>query len=264
MKKIFRYILKHILGFLSRKVLVKHDAEVIVVIGWTGSSIVREMIYNELREKFNVRRSTREVWWDLSVPLTVLGYKDKKRDLFSWGYLIIRSFVSLLLRKRYSHKIIINMDTSYDDIAKFWGKYIKPNVVVMLKENPESKLIKKILQTDNSKQILFIYNPEFFTGFKKKNTREFTYSEKSGDIIYSRIGDILQIKYKDKKLTVHIPPVCSFIWELIPAALAVGILEDIEFSSLKTSLSKFSFHPNQLNQGMKQLKKFLHREVDEK
>lgn len=263
MRKIFRSILKHILGLLSRNVIAKHNAEVIVVIGWTGSSIVREMIYNELKEEFNVRRNTREVWWDLSVPLSILGYKDRRRDIFSWSFLVIRAFLSLFFRKRYSHKIIINMDTSYDDIADFWSKYIKPNIVVMIKENPESKLIKKILNTDNSEQILFVYNPKFFKGFKKRNIREFIYAQNNGDIIYRRVKDVLHVSYKDKKLRINIPQACRFIWELIPAALAAGILEGIEFSSLKADLAKFSFHPHQLNQGMKHLKKFLHKKIDE-
>ncbi len=264
MKKLFRYLLKHILGKISRGVITKHNAEVIVVIGWTGSSIVREMIYNELKEEFNVRRNTREVWWDLSVPLAILGYKDKRRDIFSWIYLIIRSSLSLVFRKRYAHKIVINIDTSYENIAKFWSRYIKPDIVVMLKENPGSKLIKKILHSDSSERILFVYNPELFSGFKAGRVREFIFTKKVGDLVYSRKKDILFIRYKNKEIKVRIPQGCAFIWELIPAAISVGILEGIEFTSLKYDLSKFNFHPRQLNEGMKQLKKFLHREVNEK
>jgi len=263
MKKILRSLLKNILGILSRNVISKHNTEIIVIIGWTGSSIVRELIYNELKDDFNVRRNTKDLWWDLSVPLTILGYKDKRRSIFNWTLLIIRTFFSLLLKKRYAHKIVINMDTSYDDIAKFWSKYIKPDIVVMLKENPKSKLIDKILRSENSEQILFVHNPKLFKGFSAKNIREFIYSQQKGDIIYKRNKDILLVKFKDQEMKVRIPRACTFIWELIPAAISVGILEGLGFGSLKADLSKFSFHPYQLNQGLQQLKNFLHKDIDE-
>jgi len=259
MKKLLRSILKNILGVLSRSAIAKHNAEVIVVIGWTGSSIVRELIYNMLEDEFNVRRNTKEVWWDFSIPMTILGYKDKKRSIIGWIYIISKVYFSLFFRKRYSHKIIINMDTSYEDIADYWSKYIHPDIVVLQKENPSSKLVKKIIKANDSEKTLFVYDPRSFKGFGEINIREFKYSSKNAKLIYNVKGKILKMKYKDKGVEVDLPEGCLFLKDLIPAAFSVGILEGIDMDKLKVNLRKFSFHPRQLKKGMKRLKKFLHK-----
>ena len=107
-------------------------------------------------------------------------------------------------------------------------------------------------------KILFVYNPDLFKGLQGKNIRDLRYSQNDGDLKYKRNKQILTIKYKNQEFTVKIPKICMFMWELIPAAFAVGILEGVDLSILKANLSKFNFHPRQLCQGMKQLKRFLH------
>lgn len=258
MKNILRKILRNLLGKLSKKAIVKHNAEVILVTGWTGSSIVRELVYYLLSDEFNVRRNVTEVWWDLSIPLTILGYEDRKRNLFEWSFLVIRTFFSLIFKPKYPHKIIINLDTSYEDTAKFWSYNINPHIVVVLKEKPQSKVFKMLTEREGSEKILFVYNPKLFKDLGTKQNREFIYSDSNSDLQYEKRGDILEVKYKSDIAKLSIPARSRFIWEFIPAALSVGILEGLSLKELVLRLAHFDFHPKQLKKVVSKLKEFIH------
>lgn len=257
MKKFFRQILKKILGKLSKKAISRHNTEVILVTGWTGTSIVRELIYHLISDNFNVRRNVSEVWWDFSVPLTILGYEDKKRSLFEWMLLILRTFFRLKLRPKYAHKVVINLDTSLEETAKFWSENINPHIVVVLKERPKSKVLKKFCQIQGVEKILFVYNPDLFGGFRGKQVREFIYGKKDSNLVYERSGDLLQLTYKNKSIQVKIPKTCKFLCEFIPAAFAVGILEGLGLECLASNLPHFDLHPKQIEKVASKLRKFV-------
>jgi UDP-N-acetylmuramyl pentapeptide synthase len=257
MKNLFREILKNLLGFICKRSIRKHNIEVILITGWTGSSVVRELIYHLLGEEYHVRRNVKEVWWDLSVPLSILGYEDKLRSVFGWAIIIIRATLSLIIKPKYPHKIIINLDTSNEDVASFWSKYICPHIVVVLKERPKSKIVEMLSKGEGCEKILFIYNPEFFGEFKKKNIREFIYSENKGDLLYIKDKGVMRIKYKGKEMKIRIPEAFKFVSEFLPAAVSVGLLEGLSFDTISKNLSHFSFHPKQLEGVIKQLKKFV-------
>lgn len=257
MKSYLRQILKTILGRLSLKAVNKHNAEIILVTGWTGTSVVRELIYHILEDKFNVRRNVDEVWWDLSVPLTILGYDDKRRSVFEWISLVIRATYSLLFNPKYPHKIVINLDTSSEETAKFWSEWVNPNIVVILRERPTSKVVKMISNREGSEQILFVYNPHLFKGLKKKQHREFIYSACGRDLQYKKSKALLEVTYRSEKAQIKIPPICKFIWELIPAALSVGILDGMSLDELAFNVAHFDFHPHQVKKVISKLKKFV-------
>lgn len=256
MKNFSRNLLKSILGSLSKKTIAKHHAEVIVVVGWTGSSAVREMIYHILRDSFNVRRNVTDVWWDLSVPLGILGYEDKKRNPVQWLVVIVKAYISLFIKPKYHHKIIINLDTSVEDTARFWSKYIKPNIVVILKEKPESKVLKMLFDKEGSEKYLFVHNPYLFKGLMNKQVREFIYSRK-GDLSYKRVKKTLLMEYKKERVSINIPSGYPFIWELIPAAFSVGLLQGIEVKDLVERISHFEMHPKQVQKAIDKLKSFV-------
>jgi hypothetical protein len=59
-----RRLVRFYLGVLSRFAIKKHKLELIVITGWYGTSIAREMLYTILGEHLKVRRNTRDIWWD--------------------------------------------------------------------------------------------------------------------------------------------------------------------------------------------------------
>lgn len=257
MKTFFRKTLKAILGDLSRRTLRKHGAEVILITGWSGTAIVRELVYSILSKKYNTRRITSEVIWDLSVPLCILGYKDKQRNFFWWLGLIVKAYFSLLIKPHYPHKIIINLDSSISDIAKFWSSALEAHIVVVLREKPDSKLLNQLLKAPGSERLLFVYNPEWFTK-KVKNTREFTFSKDSSDLSFTKDGAKLTVSYKKEQLDINVPKQNLFILEFIPAALAVGLVEGLTLGEMVPAIVEFTPHPNQIKQLLAHLKEFVY------
>ena len=249
-----RKILRKVLGFLTLKSIKKHDIEIIVVVGWAGSSAVRELSYHLLARHDNVRRNTTEVWWDFSVPLCILGYEDKRRNIVAWSLLILKAFVRLLLKGKYQHSLIINLDTSDKEIARFWSSSIRPDIVVLLKVRPESPFVYELLRDSRFR---IIYNPSYLSKQLDSQKNSFTYSEKDGDLWYERQKDKLELRYNGKNILIEIPEHFKVVWEYIPPAISVGLSKGIALSELFNDLSTFSFHPSQLNKGISQLKKFL-------
>jgi hypothetical protein len=257
MKKATRGVLKRILSFLSKKTINKHNAEVIVVTGWTGTPVVREMIYHFLKDTYNVRRNTTSVWWDLSVPLTILGYEDKKRNMFEWLIVIVKAYFSLMFNHRHSHKIVINLDSANSETARFWTRTLNPHMVVVLRERPESKFIKNLLASKGWEKILFVYNPDMYPELAQKRVREFTFEEKGKDIRYVKKDDEILVQYKNETIKIKIPSRYKFIWEFIPASFSVGLLQGISLSDLAARLTTFDFHPGQVKKAISGLKKFV-------
>lgn len=264
MKKLIRLVLKNTLGILSKKTINKNNTEIILVTGLTGTSIARELIYNILKSDFNIRRNTKEVWWDFSVPLCILGHEDKQRNIFKWVCLIFRVVYRLAVKPSYHHKIIINIDTSIEETAKFWSRYIHPNIVVITRENPKGKLLESLLEKEKGKGILFVYNPEFFKGLDKREIRSFVYGERNSNLIYKKKNGSISLNYKKEKVNIKISNSLKFLWELIPPAIAVGILKGSSLEDLMKKLSDFTLHPQQIKAAITQLKEFVHSNEKEK
>ncbi|MBU0975693.1 MAG: hypothetical protein ABIE03_06905 [Patescibacteria group bacterium] len=258
MKKNLRKFFQEIFASLSSKAYKKHDLKVILITGWAGTSIVREMVYHLLKPSSNVRRNTTEVWWDMSVPLTILGYEDRRRNLLEWAFLILKASLSLVLRPRYAHTVIINLDSSIEDTAKYWFKSINPDKIVVLKERPESKVLKNLLSIQGIESSTFIFNPQQHHQIETTVKKKFTYSTDDPDLSYTRKKDLLVIKYKNEQVSIKIPRRSKFIWEFIPPALAVGLNHGIPLKDMGESLSSFSYHPRQVERAVFNLKKFVH------
>lgn len=263
MKDIFRSVLKTSLGTISKKTIQKHNAELIVVVGWTGSGIVRELLYQLLKGSYNVRRNYSDVWWDLSVPLAILGYEDVQRNVFQWISLLLKSYLSLFVKPKHKHKMIINLDTSLEETAAFWSRYITPDIVVVLREKPKSKVLKMFRKKSGGEKTIYVYNPELYGDLEHTQVREFIYSHNKGDLKYAIRSEVLSLRYKKDEIKIKIPHQATFLREYIPAAIAVGILQGISLDDLSERVRYFEFHPKQLSNAVEHLRTFI-REENEK
>lgn len=257
MKNIFRKILKKHLTFLSKKVVKKHNIEIILITGWVGSGIVRELVYDILSKKYRVRRLTKKLNWDLGLPLFILGYNNKKRNFLNWLKIIIKANFNLLFKPQYPHKLIVDLDTSVYDIGKFWLQSIRPNIVNLLKQNPKSQLLKLFQNMEGSEKIHYLYDPssEVITSIP---SRKFTYSEsRNTELKYTISKKSIVFDYQSKKYEIKIPSKFKYIKKYLPPAVAIAIIEDVPLKSIKNSILTFEPHPNQIKKGITNLKRFL-------
>lgn len=258
----FRIFLKKILGKLSRYAVKKHRIEIIAISGWGGTSIVREMLYHVLKRKYHVRRNTKEVWWDLSVPLTILGYEDKQRNVFCWIGLVLRAVSSILFLPEYPHKIIVNLDTAHKDTATFWSDYIDPHIMVLLRQKPESKVLECYCNVKDTEDTMVVYNP-YETTLPGKCKKTFTYAKEDADIVYAKSKHTLTCTYKNTNIKIKLPAVSVFVWKYIPPVVASAVVQGFSLQDTATYLDDFPFHPRLFRKGLKHLKRFV-REYEKK
>ena len=126
-----RKILKHTLQFLAERAIKKHPIKFIVVVGWYGTDLVKEGIYSVLSRKESIRRNTTKLWWDFSVPLIILGYKDTQRRIIRWLAMIIKTTYSLLANPKNPHTIVIDLNMADHDTYHYWSQIITPEIVVV-------------------------------------------------------------------------------------------------------------------------------------
>lgn len=142
-----RKVLKFILEKLAQAAIKKHGIDFVVVVGWFGTDLVKEGIYDVLSEQLIVRRNTKRIWWDLSIPLLILGYEDRQRSFLRWIALIFKTMFSLVVNPKNPHKIIVDLNLADKNTAEYWGKIIFPEILVIAsykKEKPFTieKLVK--------------------------------------------------------------------------------------------------------------------------
>ncbi|MBD3362596.1 hypothetical protein GF362_02655 [Candidatus Dojkabacteria bacterium] len=143
----FRSLLKRILLTLAKSAIKKHSIEFVVVVGWYGTNLVREGIYELLSDKFTVRRNTDNIWWDLSIPLVILGYEDKRYNPLQWFLMIVRSCSALLINSPNPHKIVLNINLADEDTSEYWSKIVVPEIVVVTSyKKKRSFLIHKLIR----------------------------------------------------------------------------------------------------------------------
>lgn len=260
MRNLFRRFLKNNLSRISHLIIKKHGTEIILVVGWTGSAITKDLIYEILKTKYNVRRNISKVWWDLSVPLCILGYDDTQRNIIQWIILITKAYFRLLLKPKYPHKLVINLDTIDPHVADFWIQTTNPNIVVILREKPNRKMLKLLEKRRESEKIIYVYNPELYK-FSKSPAREFIYGKNTeANLKYSFDKNGITFDFKNKRYQLSLPKSLLFIKEYIAPALSVGILEKININEAMSAILSFSIHPNTVDSAIKKLKRFVHYE----
>lgn len=238
-----RFILKQKLKYLSSLALKKHQMELIVVTGWYDTRIVKDMTYTLLHPKYNVRTSVSEPWWDLSVPLTILGYKDKKRSTISWMILLFRAYFRLILGKSNPQGLILNLNYSKEDTAKFWSSFVKPNILVVTHYNKDMKILSKLIDNTKKKKGTIIFNSKDYKEMMKligKYNDIFIYGKDSEDISYDDSKEnLLILKRKDQKYEIQTQFLPIIKAESIVASLSVAIVKGVPLVEALYSLLKF-------------------------
>ncbi len=242
----FRLILKQQLKSLSERAIKKHKMEMIVVTGWYDTSIVKDLTYTLLHSKYNVRKMIGSPWWDFTVPLTILGYEDKKRSVLGWIILLIRSSFRLLFGGSNPQSIILNLNYTKDDTAKFWSSFVTPDILIVTHFNKDLKILENLLKNTKKDSGSIIVNSKDISEVKKiigDYEKIFVFGdkdEKKSDLFF-RIAEQhrLIVKYQGKEYEVQTQFIPMIKYESIAAALSVAIVKGIPLLEALYSLLKF-------------------------
>jgi UDP-N-acetylmuramoyl-tripeptide--D-alanyl-D-alanine ligase len=114
-----------ILFKIARAIVKKYHPDVIGIINSHGGSSTREAIFSVLAQKFKTRENLGIFGNEIEIPLTIIGYENKKISSFEW-FKVVRQGLSLLVKKQNDYPDIVIMDlkiTSRDEVD-FIAKYI--------------------------------------------------------------------------------------------------------------------------------------------
>jgi hypothetical protein len=146
-----RTLLKKFLTLLAKKAIDKHPMELIIVLGINGTEIIKELGYSVLSDKINVRRIINKPWWDLSIPLSILGYRDEKRSIIKWVYMIIKSTLYLVFGPKNPSTLILNLNYSHTSTMEYWSKILNPDVLILSNYNKNVDPVEKFIENTVNK-----------------------------------------------------------------------------------------------------------------
>lgn len=244
-----RNLLRSALSLLATLAIKKHKIRVAVILGQSGSDMVKEILYTVLKEKENVRRNIEDIWWDLSVPLNILGYDDKQRNIASWLKLLFNATVALIKNRSNPHLIILNADTGNENTAKYWSKFLKPEYTILLDYFEDNTLynLLSIRTAEVGGKVILKDNLDLPIKKQITNKSLFTYGGKNSNL-QIETQKVSNIKLKYKKQTITLP---KKLWPAISMRItgsifALGILEGHRLDEIAFSCLKYTFPKNML------------------
>lgn len=241
-----RKTLVAIFSSLSKLAIKKHKIRLMIIVGNTASDVARELIYTVLKEKVNVRRNTNSIWWDLSVPLNILGYEDRRYSALGWIKTFLSVVIALLLNKPNPQLIILNADSANKTTIKYWTDLVDPEYLIILNYQGNTALTDElILRTINKPGTIVIPAKvvrEIPLLQKIKGKKIVTYANVNSDLIIKTTssGDIY-VKYESQKKILNRKALPANSTLLAGAMFIVAAKEGISIDDALFSSLKYTF-----------------------
>lgn len=213
--------------------------EMIVILGVNGTEMTKELCYSVMSEEYKVRRVTHKPWWDLSIPLSILGYKDKRRSSIEWILLIIRSFIYLLIGPKNESSIIINLNYLHKDTMRFWGNIIYPDILILSNFNKENAEVQRFIDNTKFKNGKIIIQEDN----KLAKPDEYLLIGKSKNAFLKTTKEYNQIKivHNSEQIIVPLKSLLLIPIESVEFALALGVLKNIPLEESVESTMEFDY-----------------------
>ena len=140
---------------LSRWAIQKHGLRFIVVAGPHGTKLTGELISELLSPDVVLRKQLEKPFWDYSIPLAILGYKDRRYGLGEWVVLILRVLCRLSIGRRNFSWVILQMSTTMPEIASYWLDIVTPEYVVLVNRDEGGSELEETLFKKVKKNIIY-------------------------------------------------------------------------------------------------------------
>ncbi|MEA3398718.1 MAG: Mur ligase family protein, partial [Patescibacteria group bacterium] len=125
MKKIIQIKLK----ILARLILAKYKPKIIGITGSVGKTSAKKAVYVVLKNKFKVRRSSKNYNNEIGVPLTIIGFDSPGRSIFGWIKLLIKVIKLLLIKDpEYPEILILEMGVDRPGDMDYLNSIVKCHI----------------------------------------------------------------------------------------------------------------------------------------
>lgn len=185
-----------------------------------------------------------------------MGGDDKRKSLLEWNLFAIKSWIGYITNKPYPHQIIIELDTNYEEVARYWGDMIAPEAVLLINmEESEIRQLEKII--DNKEGVRIIYDlddtnsSEYIN--KTKNQKTYSFGSKGALLNYKYENKELKFKYKSKSYRARID-VPVFEIKPIVGAILTAIVLGTKPSTIPNLIENFELHPEMISRVINNIK----------
>jgi len=240
----FRLFLKQQLKTLAKWAIRKHQIEIVVVAGWYGTEITRELVYSILHSKYRIRRITKNPWWDFSIPLSILGYSDKQRSLPEWLWLLFKANLRLLMGKPNPHTLVLNINYSNLETAKFWVSFLKPKYLLVTSFRDKLPVLNEIIKKTVENQGMIILNGDesrIWQPLLKDYSRIFTFGTGTEADLSYQMKDLNRVimSYEGHNYQLQRNLFPGVRNEILAGAVSMGLVKGIEVNEALFSMVKF-------------------------
>lgn len=128
-----RKILQYILRTLSRLILSRHKPFIVAVTGSVGKSSTKEAIFCVLNKYFpgDVRKNERNLNTEIGVPVTIIGGRDAKRNIFIWAFNFLKAFKVAIFSGTYPKYLVLELAADRPGDLVWLTSFIKPDISVV-------------------------------------------------------------------------------------------------------------------------------------
>ena len=119
--------------------------KLVVVAGRHGTKLTGELIGEMLSPEYVVRKQLERPFWDFSIPLSILGFEDRRYSFLGWVWIVVRASGRLLLGGKNATWTILQVSTYKEDIATYWAHVVKPDVLVITTEKPRIGRLEELM-----------------------------------------------------------------------------------------------------------------------
>jgi len=148
MKNLFKRNLIALLGWLAKKMIKKHQPEIIGITGSMGKTSCKEAVKLVLGSKYQVLAPERSYNTEIGLPLTVFAEKVpvKIYSLLGWLLLILRCFSKLIFWQNYPKILILEMGADKPGDIGYLTNLAKPHISIVTSVAPTHLLRFKTVE----------------------------------------------------------------------------------------------------------------------
>jgi len=118
------------------------------------TSIAREILYENIHQKYPARRNLEILEAEFGIPLTVLGILIYPKNFIKWANLILSSLFRIIYLKPHKHFLIIEIPEINKKITEFWLNKLNPQYILITGKSEYEPKLPKENTYNNVKDIL--------------------------------------------------------------------------------------------------------------
>lgn len=124
-------ILEKTLGFLAKKVLKRHEPQVVAVTGSVGKTGTKEMIAYLLKDYYSVRQNDKNYNNEIGLPLTIIGADSGGQSIFRWLSVFLKGIWVAYFSKDYPKILVLEMGADHKGDLQYLCQITPPDVGVI-------------------------------------------------------------------------------------------------------------------------------------